>query len=293
MAAISAEEAVPNPPTEWPVIQPPLQAVTSSADATESEPEIAPVSVDAGDYQLPDPDELLTDPSGPVTRMSDDELKAQSDVLMRALTSFGIEGKVTEVRPGPVVTMYEFEPSPGTKVARIVNLADDLALGLKATSLRIVAPIPGKSVVGIEVPNLARETVSMKEVVMSEIFTKARSKLTLALGKDIFGAPATADLKTMPHLLVAGATGAGKSVGLNTMLLSILFSARPSEVKLLLIDPKMLEFSAYDGIPHLLRPVITDAKSAARGLGWVVAEMERRYKLLSEAGVRNIDAYNR
>ncbi|MEC4891083.1 MAG: DNA translocase FtsK 4TM domain-containing protein [Nitrospira sp.] len=293
VAAISAEEAVPNPPTEWPVIQPPLQAVTSSADATESEPEIAPVSVDAGDYQLPDPDELLTDPSGPVTRMSDDELKAQSDVLMRALTSFGIEGKVTEVRPGPVVTMYEFEPSPGTKVARIVNLADDLALGLKATSLRIVAPIPGKSVVGIEVPNLARETVSMKEVVMSEIFTKARSKLTLALGKDIFGAPATADLKTMPHLLVAGATGAGKSVGLNTMLLSILFSARPSEVKLLLIDPKMLEFSAYDGIPHLLRPVITDAKSAARGLGWVVAEMERRYKLLSEAGVRNIDAYNR
>ncbi len=292
-AAALIEETVSNPPSEWPVIQPPLQAVMASVEATEAEPEIAPVSVDAGDYQLPDPDELLTDPSGPVTRMSDEELKAQSDVLMRALTSFGIEGKVTEVRPGPVVTMYEFEPSPGTKVARIVNLADDLALGLKATSLRIVAPIPGKSVVGIEVPNLARETVSMKEVVMSETFTKARSKLTLALGKDIFGAPATADLKTMPHLLVAGATGAGKSVGLNTMLLSILFSARPSEVKLLLIDPKMLEFSAYDGIPHLLRPVITDAKSAARGLGWVVAEMERRYKLLSEAGVRNIDAYNR
>ncbi len=279
--------------TEWPVIQPPIASFPAPVEAIEPEVEAVSTQVDAGDYELPDPDELLSDPTGPITRMSDEELKAQSDVLTRALMSFGILGKVTEVRPGPVVTMYEFEPSPGTKVARIVNLADDLALGLKAISLRIVAPIPGKSVVGIEVPNMARETVSMKEVVMSETFTKARSKLTLALGKDIFGAPAIADLKTMPHLLVAGATGAGKSVGLNTMLLSILFSARPSEVKLLLIDPKMLEFSSYDGIPHLLRPVITDAKSAARGLGWVVAEMERRYKLLSEAGVRNIDAYNR
>ncbi|MDO9118963.1 MAG: DNA translocase FtsK [Nitrospira sp.] len=291
--ATTIAESESAPVTEWPVIQPPIASFPPPVEANEPEVEAVSTQVDAGDYELPDPDELLSDPTGPITRMSDEELKAQSDVLMRALASFGIIGKVTEVRPGPVVTMYEFEPSPGTKVARIVNLADDLALGLKAISLRIVAPIPGKSVVGIEVPNLARETVSMKEVVMSETFTKARSKLTLALGKDIFGAPAIADLKTMPHLLVAGATGAGKSVGLNTMLLSILFSARPSEVKLLLIDPKMLEFSSYDGIPHLLRPVITDAKSAARGLGWVVAEMERRYKLLSEAGVRNIDAYNR
>jgi S-DNA-T family DNA segregation ATPase FtsK/SpoIIIE len=225
--------------------------------------------------------------------MSDEELKAQSEILSRALRSFGIDGTVTEVRPGPVVTMYEFEPAPGTKVARIVNLADDLALALKAISLRIVAPLPGKSVVGIEVPNRSRETVSLREVIMSDAFRRARSRLTMALGKDIFGAPVTADLKTMPHLLVAGATGAGKSVSLNTMLLSILFSAKPSEVKLLLIDPKMLEFQSYDGIPHLLRPVITDPKSAARGLGWVVAEMERRYKLLAEAGVRNIDAYNR
>lgn len=291
-AAAMAEALAPLVPST-PIIQPPLQPAAPAADPLEAEAEPVVVSAQAGDYRLPDPDELLSDPSGPITRMSDEELKAQSDVLTRALASFGIEGKVTEVRPGPVVTMYEFEPAPGTKVARIVNLADDLALALKATSLRIVAPIPGKSVVGIEVPNLSRETVSMKEVVLSEAFTRARSKLTLALGKDIFGAPATADLKTMPHLLVAGATGAGKSVGLNTMLLSILFSSRPSDVKLLLIDPKMLEFSAYDGIPHLLRPVITDPKSAARGLGWVVAEMERRYKLLAEAGVRNIDAYNR
>ncbi len=291
-----AEELPPAVAPEPPIIQPPLVVTTAESESPgEADGELEPVTsqADSSAYRLPDPEELLSDPSGPVTRMSDDELKAQSEVLSRALGSFGIEGKVTEVRPGPVVTMYEFEPAPGTKVARIVNLADDLALALKATSLRIVAPLPGKSVVGIEVPNGARETVSLKEVVMSEAFTRARSKLTLALGKDIFGAPVTADLAKMPHLLVAGATGAGKSVGLNTMLLSILFSAKPNEVKLLLIDPKMLEFQSYDGIPHLLRPVITDAKSAAKGLGWVVGEMERRYKLLAEAGVRNIDAYNR
>ncbi len=287
------EEPEPMAAPEPPIIQPPLTAAQLAADNASVEPEVLPVQADSGHYRLPDASILLSDPSGPVSRMSDEELKAQSDVLSRALGSFGIEGKVTEVRPGPVVTMYEYEPAPGTKVARIVNLADDLALHLKATSLRIVAPLPGKSVVGIEVPNRSRETVSMKEVLLSDAFVRARSKLTLAIGKDIFGAPVTADLAKMPHLLVAGATGAGKSVGLNTMLLSILFSAKPSEVKLLLIDPKMLEFQSYDGIPHLLRPVITDAKSAAKGLGWVVAEMERRYKLLAEAGVRNIDAYNR
>jgi S-DNA-T family DNA segregation ATPase FtsK/SpoIIIE len=263
------------------------------AAPAEEEPEFAVSRAVASGYRLPDPRELLSDPPVLAERMTDEALKAQSEVLTRALQSFGIEGKVTEVHPGPVVTMYEFEPAPGVKVARIVNLADDLALALKATSLRIVAPLPGKSVVGIEVPNPYRETVALKEVLASDAFSRARSKLTLALGKDIFGAPVTADLKTMPHLLVAGATGAGKSVGLNTMLLSILFTAKPDEVKLLLIDPKMLELQAYDGVPHLLRPVITDAKSAARGLGWVVQEMERRYKLLAEAGVRNIDTYNR
>ncbi len=244
-------------------------------------------------YLLPDPLELLSDPSGPIDRLTDEQLKAQSEVLTKALLNFGIEGKVTEVHPGPVVTMYEFEPAPGVKVARIVNLADDLALAMKAISIRIVAPLPGKSVVGVELPNPSRETVALKEVVTSEAFTKSRSKLRLALGKDIFGKPVAADLKTMPHLLVAGATGAGKSVALNTMLMSLLFTAKPDEVKFLLVDPKMLEFKSYDGLPHLLRPVITDAKSAARGLGWVVQEMERRYKLLAEAGVRNVDDYNR
>jgi S-DNA-T family DNA segregation ATPase FtsK/SpoIIIE len=288
-------EAVAEPELNWPVIQPSRQAVPEPDEPIEPELEkqVVATQAKAGDYVLPDPALLLSEPSGPLGRVTEEEIKAQSDVLTRALLSFGIAGKVTEVRPGPVVTMYEFEPAPGTKVARIVNLADDLALALKAISLRIVAPIPGKSVVGIEVPNLYRETVSMKEVMTSEAFSRARSKLSLALGKDIFGAPTVADLKTMPHLLVAGATGAGKSVSLNSMLLSLLFSARPDEVKLLLIDPKMLEFQTYDGIPHLLRPVITDPKSAARGLGWVVAEMERRYKLLAEAGVRNIDTYTR
>ena len=277
-----------------PIIQPAVvPAIIAVEEKEHTGMDIVSLSAEAGNYRLPDAEVILSDLSSPMSRMSEDELKAQSEVLSKALSSFGIEGRVTEVRPGPVVTMYEFEPAPGTKVARIVSLADDLALALKAVSLRIVAPLPGKSVVGIEVPNRSREAVSIKEVLMSSAFAKARSKLTLALGKDIFGAPVTADLRTMPHLLVAGATGSGKSVGLNTMLLSILFAAKPSEVKLLLIDPKMLEFQSYEGIPHLLRPVITDPKSAAKGLGWVVAEMERRYKLLADAGVRSIDAYNR
>lgn len=282
------------PPKEKPAKKQKAVAKPEKEEQEEEQPAAAASIVSSG-YLLPDPRELLTDPSGTLDRMSDEELKAQSEVLTKALQSFGIEGKVTEVHPGPVVVMYEFEPAPGVKVARIVNLADDLALALKAESLRIVAPLPGKSVVGIEVPNRYRETVSLKEVMVSEAFVKiqGKSKLALALGKDIFGKPAAADLKSMPHLLVAGATGAGKSVGLNTILLSILFSARPDEVKLLLIDPKMLELKSYDGVPHLLRPVITDAKSAARGLSWVVQEMERRYKLLAEANVRNIDSYNR
>jgi S-DNA-T family DNA segregation ATPase FtsK/SpoIIIE len=291
---VEPEPPALEPAEDLPRIQPSIRIEKRRPPEPSPEPDVVmahPVSK-AG-YILPDPNELLSDPSGPLSRLTEEELKAQSEILTKALKSFAVDGRVTDVRPGPVVTMYEYEPAPGTKVARIVNLADDLALALKAISLRIVAPLPGKSVVGIEVPNPHRETVSFKEIVMSDSFSRSRSKLALGLGKDIFGAPVTADLKTMPHLLVAGATGAGKSVSLNTMLLSILFNARPDEVKLLLIDPKMLEFQTYEGIPHLLRPVITDPKSAARGLAWVVQEMERRYKLLAEAGVRNVDAYNR
>ena len=244
-------------------------------------------------YRLPTPMDLLNKAAHRPSQQTDSILETQSQILTQSLLSFGIEGKVTEIHSGPVITMYEFAPGPGIKVARIVNLADDLAMALKALSVRVVAPLPGKSTVGIEVPNPSRETVSLKDILTSEAFLKSRSKLALALGKDIFGRPVVADLRTMPHLLVAGATGAGKSVGLNCILLNILFAAHPDEVKLLLIDPKVLELQIYDGIPHLIRPVITNPKSAARGLTWAVQEMERRYRLLAEFGVRSIDAFNR
>jgi len=244
-------------------------------------------------YQMPSPEDLLDTHAARATHQTDSVLKSQSDILVQTLASFGIEGSVTDVHPGPVITMYEFAPGPGIKVARIVNLSDDLAMALKALKVRVVAPLPGKSTVGIEVPNPQRETVGLKDMLTSEVFVRARSKLALALGKDIYGRPVVTDLRTMPHLLVAGATGSGKSVGLNCLLLNILFTAHPDEVKLLLVDPKVLELQVYDGIPHLIRPVITNPKEAARGLSWVVQEMERRYRVLAELGVRNIDAYNR
>ncbi len=244
-------------------------------------------------YKMPSPEDLLDTHAARAAHQTDSVLKSQSDILVQTLASFGIEGSVTDVHPGPVITMYEFAPVPGIKVARIVTLADDLAMALKALKVRVVAPLPNKSTVGIEVPNPQRETVGLKDMLTSEAFTKARSKLALALGKDIYGRPVVTDLRTMPHLLVAGATGSGKSVGLNCLLLNILFTAHPDEVKLLLVDPKVLELQVYDGIPHLIRPVITNPKEAARGLSWVVQEMERRYRVLAELGVRNIDAYNR
>jgi S-DNA-T family DNA segregation ATPase FtsK/SpoIIIE len=199
---------------------------------------------------------------------------------------------VVEVRPGPVITVYEFEPAPGVKVSRIVNLADDLALALSALSVRIVAPIPGKAVVGIEVPNTNRETVFLKEIVDSDPFRVSKSKLSFGLGKDISGEPFIVDLARMPHLLVAGSTGSGKSVFINSMICSILFKSMPEEVRFLMIDPKMLELSDYEGIPHLLLPVVTHPKKAAVALKWLVDEMERRYSVLAEKGVRNIEHYH-
>lgn len=212
--------------------------------------------------------------------------------LTKTLKDYGIDGHVREIRPGPVVTMYEYVPGPGIKLSKIAALADDLAMSMEALRVRIVAPIPGKGAVGIEIPNETRETVFLKEIIAHDAFRKAKSRLTMALGKDIEGAAYVADLAKMPHLLVAGATGSGKSVSVNAMIMSILFKATPDEVRMIMVDPKMLELSVYDGIPHLLLPVVTDPKKAALALRWAVEEMERRYEILSEVGVRSIDSYN-
>ena len=242
-------------------------------------------------FQLP-PISLLEAETEKRQKIDRDSLIMNSRILEKKLLDYGVEGKVVEVRPGPVITVYEFEPAPGVKVSRIVNLADDLALALSALSIRIVAPIPGKSVVGIEVPNTNRETVFLKEIIDSNNFRAFKSKLSFGLGKDIAGDPFVVDLARMPHLLVAGSTGSGKSVSINAMICSILFKATPEEVRFLMIDPKMLELSDYEGIPHLLLPVVTNPKKAAAALKWLVEEMERRYTVLAEKGVRNIEHYH-
>jgi S-DNA-T family DNA segregation ATPase FtsK/SpoIIIE len=213
--------------------------------------------------------------------------------LRAKLADFGIVGEVVEIRPGPVVTMYEFLPGPGIKISKIAALADDLAMAMEAMRVRIVAPIPGKGVVGIEVPNRDRETVYLKEIVEQDVFQRSSSKLAMAMGKDIEGMPYVLDLGKAPHLLIAGTTGSGKSVAVNAMIMSILLKATPEEVRFIMVDPKMLELSLYEGIPHLLLPVVTDPKKAALALRWAVEEMERRYQLLSDAGVRNIAGYNK
>ena len=245
-----------------------------------------------GPFRLPDL-ELLARGADEDRAIDRDALIKNSRVLVKKLADFGVHGTVVKVHPGPVITMYEFEPAAGVKVSRIVNLSDDLALALRAMAVRIVAPIPGKSVVGIEVPNVTREVVVLRDLLSHASYVESDSKILLALGKDIFGAPVVADLASMPHLLVAGATGSGKSVFLNTMLCSILFRATPEDVRLLLIDPKMLEFSMYREIPHLITEVVTNPKRAAAALMGIVAKMEERYKLMSECNVRNISEYNR
>jgi S-DNA-T family DNA segregation ATPase FtsK/SpoIIIE len=244
-----------------------------------------------GAFQLP-PITLLEADLEKRQKIDRDSLVMNSRILEKKLLDYGVEGRVVEVRPGPVITMYEFEPAPGVKVSRIVNLADDLALALSAVSVRIVAPIPGKSVVGVEIPNPVRETVYLKEIIDSNHFRNSKSKLSFGLGKDISGEPFVVDLARMPHLLVAGSTGSGKSVSINAMVCSILFKATPDEVRFIMIDPKMLELSDYDGIPHLLLPVVTNPKKAATALKWLVEEMERRYSVLAETGVRNIEHYH-
>lgn len=236
--------------------------------------------------------ELLDGSIAPHRKLNAETLAPQARLLAQKLREFGVDGEVVEVLPGPVITTYEFAPAAGVKVNKIINLQDDLALGMRALSVRIVAPIPGKAVVGIEIPNAHRETVALRELLDTAALHNSISKLSMALGQDTLGRPVITDLALIPHLLVAGATGSGKSVGLNSLICSLLFRVTPAEVRLLMIDPKMLEFSIYDGIPHLLIPVVTDAKKAAVALRRVVEEMERRYQLLAAKGVRNITQYN-
>jgi S-DNA-T family DNA segregation ATPase FtsK/SpoIIIE len=242
-------------------------------------------------FQIP-PFTLLEEAPHKDARVKRDSLVTNSRILEKKLSDFGVEGRVVEVMPGPVITMYELEPAPGVKINKIVNLSDDLALALMAPSIRILAPIPGKSVIGIEIPNLKRESVFLKEVLDNDSFTESPFRLPIALGVNFVGTPVVADLTKMPHLLIAGTTGSGKSVALNAMICSILFKAQPEDVKFLMIDPKRLELSSYEGIPHLIHPVVVDPKKASQVLRWTVEEMERRYKILNDLKAKSIDAYN-
>src|SRR5690606_27707586 len=244
------------------------------------------------DSVLP-PLSLLNDPPPAKNRYSKEALEAMSRQVELKLRDFGVEVEVVEVHPGPVITRFELLPAPGVKGSQISNLAKDLARSLSVVSVRVVDVIPGKSVIGLEIPNEHRELVTLGEILKSAEYEAAQSTLALALGKDIAGRPVVTELTRMPHLLVAGTTGSGKSVALNAMILSVLYKATAREVRLIMIDPKMLELSVYEGIPHLLTPVVTDMKEAANALRWCVAEMERRYRLMAALGVRNIGGFNR
>jgi S-DNA-T family DNA segregation ATPase FtsK/SpoIIIE len=246
----------------------------------------------AQSFQLP-PVGLLKPPPPEELKRTREELQDNAEVLRRKLQDFEVDGRIVQVSPGPIITSYEFEPAAGVKVSQVVNLADDLALALKAASVRIVGPIPGRGTVAIEVPNDSHSVVYLREIFVSPEFAESKGKLPLALGKDVNGQAVVADLTAMPHLLIAGATGSGKSVGLNAMICSILYKATPADVRFLMIDPKRLELSVYEAIPHLLAPVVTDAKEAAARLRWIVGKMDERYKTLQAKQVRNIEGYNR
>ncbi|HCD38210.1 MAG TPA: hypothetical protein DEQ77_05750 [Candidatus Omnitrophica bacterium] len=250
------------------------------------------VEMKTGTYILPSLDLLESPALGSARKSLEEDLTGNAKILEETLLDFSVLVKVTNIERGPVLTRYELEPAPGVKVQKIISLGDDIALAMKAPSVRIVAPIPGKSRVGIEVPNTSIGAVYLKEVLSSAEFQNAAGKLTLALGKDITGRAAVSDLGEMPHLLIAGTTGSGKTVCVNSLILSILFRATPEEVKFMMVDPKMVEMSVYNGLPHLICPVVTDAKKVSHALSWVVAEMENRYKMLAKVAARNIESYN-
>jgi S-DNA-T family DNA segregation ATPase FtsK/SpoIIIE len=293
--AYDAEEAyeppyVPVPDTRR-VVQPaPRKPAPSRQAQSEAQPRLA-LEPAASGYETP-PLSLLTNPAA-IQRHhpSNEALEENARMLEAVLDDYGVKGEITSVRPGPVVTMYELEPAPGLKASRVIGLADDIARSMSALSAR-VSTVPGRSVIGIELPNAHREKVVLREILAARDFGDGNQRLPLALGKDIAGEPIVANLAKMPHLLIAGTTGSGKSVAINTMILSLLYKLSPAECRLIMIDPKMLELSVYDGIPHLLSPVVTDPKKAVVALKWVVGEMEERYRKMSKMGVRNIEGYN-
>lgn len=264
----------------------PEDILNGEAEPEHEEPEAPRV------YELP-PVKLLDYNAAPPAYIDEASLKSRATRLEEKLRTYGVDGRVTAIRPGPVVTTYEYQPAPGVKVSKIAGLSDDIAMSMEAKSVRIIAPIPGKGVVGIELPNETREAVYLKEIIAHDRFQRSKSLLNLALGKDTEGDTQCRDLAKMPHLLVAGTTGSGKSVSVNAMILSILYKATPDQVKFIMVDPKMLELSLYNDIPHLLLPVVTDPQHASRALQWAVDEMERRYRMLSDFKVRNIEGFNK
>ena len=295
----SLEEASQKSTERKRVVAKPVSGGSKSISVNQIAKGHSSASVQAFDAPIYEPGEdvlpslsLLDERDTRVIGYSNAELDVMSRLVEDILADFNVAVEVVAFHPGPVITRFELQPAPGVKVSRISGLSKDLARALSVTSVRIVEIIPGKTVVGLEIPNREREMVTLRELLDSPTFTKASSLLTIAMGKDISGDPLVADLGKMPHALVAGTTGSGKSVAINTMILSLLYKATPEEVRLIMIDPKMLELSVYEGIPHLLTPVVTDVKEASNSLRWAVAEMERRYKLMSKMGVRNLAGFN-
>ncbi|WP_033074262.1 DNA translocase FtsK [Sphingopyxis sp. MWB1] len=282
--------ARPRPRAE-PMERAPPEITDPAARAAPSRPQPKPQPELFTNYELPSIELLSPAPEGPGGQIDKAGLERNARLLESVLEDFQVKGVITAVRPGPVVTMYELEPAPGTKASRVTNLADDIARNMSAMSARI-APIPGRTVIGIELPNAKREAVVLSEMIGSALFQEQTGALPIILGKNISGDPVIADLAPMPHLLIAGTTGSGKSVGLNAMILSLLYRLGPDQVKMIMIDPKMLELSVYDGIPHLLAPVVTEPKKAVRSLKWAVEQMEDRYRMMSSLSVRNLAGYN-
>uniref|UniRef100_UPI0038D02F2B DNA translocase FtsK n=1 Tax=Neoroseomonas soli TaxID=1081025 RepID=UPI0038D02F2B len=293
-APLPGQEGDTRPGTESvakPRLAPRAKVQERAPDRGRRAPEQRALDLDPGTWRLPPLDLLTEAPARRTGRPSEESLQANARLLESVLEDYGVRGRIAEIRPGPVVTLYELEPAPGTKSSRVIGLADDIARSMSVIAVRI-ATVPGRNVIGIEMPNAKRETVYLSEMFVDEIWGKHQGRLPLALGKDIGGAPVIADLARMPHLLIAGTTGSGKSVGINTMILSLLYRFGPDECRFIMIDPKMLELSVYDRIPHLLAPVVTEPPKAIGALKWTVREMERRYRAMSQLGVRNIGGYN-